>query len=85
MAWQGSLPDHIGYAGQTYTKPTVCLAEAQVKQLALTPVGSIPTLFGDSHPLLLPDAQLHGKGTVTDIYVETETGCYVDYELAGNS
>ena len=85
MAWQGSLPDHISYAGQTYTIPTVCLAEAQVKQLSLTQVGSIPTLFGTSHPLLLASAQQHSKSAVTDVYVEAETGCYVDYGLQGNS
>ncbi len=85
MAWSGGLPDHISYAGNSYTQPTVCLAESQVKQLALTQVGSIPTLFGDSHPLLLPSAQLHSKSTVMDVYVETEAGCYVDYGLSGNS
>lgn len=85
MAWSGHLPNHISYAGKTYMKPSVCLAEAQVQQLALTQVGSIPTLFGESHPLLLSGAQLHSKSTVTDVYVETETGCYVDYGLAANS
>jgi len=86
MAWPGGLPDHISYAGNSYTRPSVCLAESQVKQLALTQVGSIPTLFSDSHPLLLSSAQMHSKSTVTDVYVETETGCYVDYGLQqGNS
>jgi hypothetical protein len=84
MAWSGGLPDHINYAGKSYTQPTVCLAQAQVKQLALTQVGSIPTLFGTSHPLLLPSAQLHSNNTVTAVYVETEAGCYVDYGLEGS-
>jgi hypothetical protein len=85
MAWSGGLPDHISYAGKSYTKPTVCLAESQVQQLALTQVGSLPTLFGASRPLLLPGAQLHSNSTATKVYVETEAGCYVDYELTSNS
>jgi hypothetical protein len=85
MAWPGNLPDHVNYVGNSYTQPSACLADAQVKQLALTQVGSIPTLFGTSHPLLLTSAQFHSKSTITEIYVETETGCYIHYGLAGNS
>jgi hypothetical protein len=85
MAWSGGLPDHINYAGKTYTRPSACLAQAQVKQLMLTQVGSISTLFGSPHPLLLPEDQAHTTSTVTTVYVETETGCYVDYGLADNS
>jgi hypothetical protein len=85
MAWSGGLPDHISYAGKTYTQPSVCLAEAQIKQLTLTQVGSIPTLFGSPHPLLVPGDQVHSTSIATAVYVETEAGCYVDYGLAGNS
>lgn len=85
MAWSGGLPDHVSYAGKTYTQPSVCLAEDQIKQLALTQVDSIPSLFGTARPLLLPGAQIHSKNTATTAYIETEAGCYVDYELADNS
>ena len=85
IAWPGGLPDHISYAGKMYTHPTACLPDSQAKQNALTQVGSLPTLFGTAHPLLLTSVQLHSKDPATELYVETETGCYIHYELTRNS
>lgn len=78
MAWPGGLPDHINYSGHAYTNPSSCLPEEQAKQLNLVQVGTLPTLFGAAHPLLVPQAQSHSSAA--GIYVQSEIGCYVLYK-----
>lgn len=93
---QDRLPYRISYAGRDYSNAhecagadwcrpdsSRCLSWQQVVDQSIGPVaqvGSVPTLFGSSHPIFAPST---GGLTVMGIYVLERAKCYLIYTIEG--
>ena len=93
---QDRLPYRISYAGRDYSNLHECAGadwcQPASKQCSsqqelidqrrwpLAQVGSVPTLFGSSHPIW---ASSFGGQTVMEIYVLDRADCYLTYTIEG--
>ena len=93
---QDRLPYRISYAGHDYSNShecagadwcrpdsSRCLPWQQVVDQSIGPVaqvGSVPTLFGSSHPVFAPPT---GGLIVMVVYVLESANCYLVYTIEG--
>ncbi len=86
------LPHRISYGGRYYENPnqcagdtwcqpsdTYCISTRQLKEQHLWPlrqVGSVPTLFGEAHPILAPP-----NNERSFLLVLAEDNCYLAYTI----
>lgn len=91
--WQGTLPDHVDYAGRTYAPGYSgrCLTVDEAKQTLinagdkLIQAGSVPAMLGVSAPLFVEssDGNTPAFSLIMQVYVEKNSGCYVSYGIEG--